>query len=103
MSMNVLPTGESQVCTLKYQSTPIFGQASNTGPPQPSNTKSSSNQASYQKRSHSRKKGDAIKGEITPRTPYSVISSNAIDILRDKLEDTWTAYNQPEPSDASTE
>ena len=58
MSMNILPPIEIQVCTLKSQSISTFGQASNTGPPQPSNMKSSSNQSSYKKRSNLRKKGD---------------------------------------------
>ena len=59
MSMNVLPTAESQTCTLKFHSTSTFGQASNIGSTQSFNTKPSSNQESYQKKFHSRKKGDS--------------------------------------------
>ena len=58
MSVNISPPAESQVCTLKSQSISTFEQASNTGQPQSSNMKSSSNQTPYQKRSNLRKKGD---------------------------------------------
>ena len=58
MSMNLLPTAESQACTLKFSRTLSLGRASNIGSTQPSNAKPSSNEAFYQKNSHSRKNRD---------------------------------------------
>ena len=74
MSMNRLTTIESQSCALKFQGISNFGQASNIGSSQVSNTKPSSNQASYQK--------NHVQGrKEMPRTPYGVISANTTCIL----------------------